>query len=333
MTPDPASPRILFSSTLFTPFIEEDELILTRHYRVEKLIASGARALLALPAAVRRADVTFSWFGSVYAGYTVLLARLMGKKTAVVVAGVDASKDPEINYGIFLNPWKAPIVRYAYRHADKVLVVDPFLQKEVIRLAEYDGANIVNIPFGFDDTRWHPGTAKEPLVLTVAACHDEDRMRKKGLDKLFEAARALPDVQFCIIGIHERLIPVVAPRVPSNVKLIAYVPRDGLLPYLQKAKVYCQPSFTEGLPNALCEAMLCACIPVGTIAGGIPTAIGDAGYLVRFGDVPALVRALRRALDAPAVEGDRARARISETFTLSRREEALQGVLDALAAR
>jgi glycosyltransferase involved in cell wall biosynthesis len=331
MTPQSSSHRVLFSSTLFTPFIEEDALILARHYPMEKLIASGLKALLALPGAVWRSTVTFSWFGSVYAGYTVFLSRVMRKKSVVVVAGIDASKDREINYGIFLNPWKAPIVRYAYRHADKVLVVDPFLQKEVIRLAEYDGANIVNVPFGFDDTRWYPGTGKEPLVVTVAACHDEDRMRKKGLDKLFDAARALPDVRFCVIGIHEGLLPLVAFRVPPNVELIAYVPRDGLLPYLQRAKVYCQPSFTEGLPNALCEAMLCACIPVGTTVGGIPTAIGDAGYLVRYGDAPALVQSLRRALNAPAAEGDRARARIKTKFTLPKREEALRGVLDTLA--
>jgi len=40
----------------------------------------------------------------------------------------------------------------------------------------------------------------------------------------------------------------------------------------------------EGLRNALCEAMLCECIPVGTERNGIPIAIGDAGFYVPYGD-------------------------------------------------
>jgi len=41
----------------------------------------------------------------------------------------------------------------------------------------------------------------------------------------------------------------------------------------------------ERLPNALhCEAMLCECVPVGTRYCGIPTAIGDTGLYVPYGD-------------------------------------------------
>ncbi|MBI4535789.1 MAG: glycosyl transferase family 1, partial [Ignavibacteriae bacterium] len=97
--------------------------------------------MLKLPGGILRSDLTFSWFGSVYAGYTVFLARTLGKKSIIIVAGVDASKDKEINYGIWLSPWKSVIVKYAFRHADRLLAVDPFLQREVIRLAEYNGSN------------------------------------------------------------------------------------------------------------------------------------------------------------------------------------------------
>jgi glycosyltransferase involved in cell wall biosynthesis len=323
-------PRILFFSTVFPPFIEEDEIILRRHAVVEKVIAHGLHAAVALPGAVLRADIALAWFGSVYAGYMVFLARLFRKKSIVLVAGVDASRDREINYGIWLSPWKSLFVRYAYRHADRVLTVDPFLQREVIRLAEYDGRNICTIPFGFDGKRWYPGDGKERRVITVAACEDRWRMKKKGIDKIFDAARKLPDVPFQVLGIRDPYLTQVRAEIPPNVEVIEYLPRDRILPFLQRAKVYCQPSFTEGLPNALCEAMLCECIPVGTMAGGIPTAIGTAGYLVPYSDQEALVDGLRSALDAPPGRGKEARARILNEFTIQHREDALAEVLAGL---
>lgn len=323
-------PRILFSSTIFPPFVEEDEILLRRHAEVEKLISSGLPALFKLPGGVLRSDLTLSWFGSVYAGYTVFLARLFGRKSIVIVAGVDASKDMEINYGIWLSPWKSRFVRYAYRHANRVLTVDPFLTKEVIRLAEYGGENIRSIPFGFDGSRWYPEGPKERRVVTVASCEDRWRMRKKGIDKLFDAAQTLSDVSFQVLGIREPLLSEIRAEIPKNVEVIEYMPRDQVLPFLQRAKVYCQPSYTEGLPNALCEAMLCECIPVGTIAGGIPTAIGETGYLIPYRDQDGLVAAIRSALDAPPTKGKQARERILKEFTVERRETALIQVITEL---
>jgi len=43
------------------------------------------------------------------------------------------------------------------------------------------------------------------------------------------------------------------------IKFTGLVPDEELIKYYQKAKVY-QLSEYEGLPNALCEAMLCECL-------------------------------------------------------------------------
>ena len=323
---------IFFFSTLHTPFIQQDEALLAERYPVASLIARGAPALVRIPPALLRARVTFVWFGSVYAGVAVFLAKLLARKSLIVVGGVDAAREQEIRYGIWLNPWKALFVRYAFRNADRLLVVDPFLQREVTRLAEYPGDNIVYVPTGYDPSVWTPGTVKEEIVLTVAACHDRWRMKKKGIDKLFDAARAMPAVRFRLIGMHERLMAEIRPAIPDNVEVIPYVPQHQLLLHYQRAKVYCQPSYTEGLPNSLCEAMLCGCIPVGTIAGGIPTAIGDAGYLVDYGDQSGLEGALRHALAAPEKDGLKARERVAREFTLQRRRQSLYTVIDELGA-
>jgi glycosyltransferase involved in cell wall biosynthesis len=331
MTPVPKnSPRILFFSTIFPPFIEEDEVILSKHYRLEKIIARGAQALFRIPFALLRSDLVYCWFGSVYAAYAVFLSKVLSKKSVIVIGGVDASKDAEINYGIWLNPWKASVLRPAFRKADRLLAVDPSLQQKAARLAGYDGRNILSVPTGYDPVFWREDGEKEQSVLTVASCENMWRFRKKGLDKLFDAARVLPDVSFTVIGFRASFLPQVNAMKPANVKVIAYLRRNELLRHFQRAKVYCQPSYNEGLPNSLCEAMLCGCIPVGTRVGGIPTAIGETGYLVDYRDQLGLVAAIRQALDAPVEMGPKARARIASEFTRERREQSLCRIIDEL---
>lgn len=324
----PVSPvRVLLISTRETSFVRQDVDLLRQFCTVDHFNGSGPRAGLEIVRRLRRADVAVSWFATVYAFVAVLAARLTGKPSLVVIGGVDVAKFPDIGYGIWLSPWKSVLVRYALRHATRVLAVDPYQVREAKRLAAYDGSNILYVPTGYDASRWSPAGAKEPFVLTVAGSHDENRMKKKGLDVLFAAARLLPEVPFVVVGIWEGILPRARSLAPANVTITPFLPQEEVLLYYRRAAVYCQPSYTEGLPNSLCEAMLCGCVPVGTDAGGIPTAIGDRGWVVPYGDPAALAEALRSALAAPPEAGARARQRIAAEFTLERRLGELRRVV------
>jgi colanic acid/amylovoran biosynthesis glycosyltransferase len=59
------------------------------------------------------------------------------------------------------------------------------------------------------------------------------------------------------------------------------------------------PSFAEGLPVVLMEAMALRCVVVTTCIAGIPELIehGRSGLLVPAGDVEALVTALRQVME------------------------------------
>jgi glycosyltransferase involved in cell wall biosynthesis len=331
--PSPATRlKILFTSTHLTSFIRDDLHLLRRHFDVEHLITQGARSLFKIAAAVRRADVTVTWFASVYAAVVVFFAQRWNKRSMIIVGGVDVANLPEIGYGVWRSRWKSVLVRYALRHADRVLVVDASLQRAAIQRANYDGNNIRCVPTGYDARRWHPAGEKEPLVLTVSKCEDLTRLKVKGVPFLLDTAKRMTDVRFILVGPSRHLLPHLRADAPPNVEIVPYVEQDELLAFYQRAKVYCQPSYSEGLPNALCEAMLCECIPVGTAVGGIPTAMQGIGFLVPYGDVHALVEAITQALAAPSSVGHRARAHIAENFTLSHRENALLRTLHELSA-
>jgi len=105
------------------------------------------------------------------------------------------------------------------------------------------------------------------------------------------------------------------------------VAREELPSLYQGAKVYVQPSRSEGLPNAVCEAMLSGCLPVATDVGGTSAAIGETGWLVPANDVPGLVGAIRDALQAPEDHGARARERIITLYPVEQRMAALTQLL------
>lgn len=321
-------PHILFTATFRSSFIEEDIRILQKDFFVSSVVASGWTTPFLFLQKIYNARLSYSWFASVYSSLLVFLTKLLGKKSILVLGGVDVAKEKTFSYGIWLNPWKSILIRYGLIHASAVIAVDNFLKLEAIRLARYNGDNIRVIPTGYDPEFWKHSGVKEPRVLMVASCPNEAHARLKGFDVLLRVARLLPSTQFEIIGVG----PGVAAffDIPANVICAPFMPREVLLRAYQKSKVYCQLSYREGLPNSLCEAMLCECVPVGSNVGGIPTAIGNAGYLVNYNDETQTAAAIRDALASPPESGMNARARIASQFNFRRREEALKKLVEEL---
>lgn len=319
--------RILFTSSLFTSFIQEDLALLRRSHDVEFLRTSGPAAPLSILRRLPHCDLTFTWFASVYAFFVVRFARIAGKRSILVVGGVDASRMPLIGYGIWNSPWRRPLVRSAVRSAYRVLAVDESLRGRLRELAGYDGANIEVVPTGYDAEFWTPGADRQPSVLTVAAGCDRTRFLAKGVDRFIDCAAQMPDVRFRLVGMGDEITRWAARPIPANLDLVHYLQREALREAYRGASVYLQASRTEGLPNSLCEAMLCGCVPVGTRVGGIPTAIGDGGYLVEPDDARGLTGAVRAALSAPESLRAASRSRIAERFPLRRRELKLNEVI------
>jgi glycosyltransferase involved in cell wall biosynthesis len=84
--------------------------------------------------------------------------------------------------------------------------------------------------------------------------------------------------------------------------------------------VYARPSYNEGLPMSLLEAMAAGLPVLTTPIGGIPDAVRDGveGWLVTPGDRVALAEALRKLFSDGAQRramGARARQRVESTFS------------------
>lgn len=321
--------KILFVSPPFKSFIEKDYEILRKKFRVQnvKYCYEHKRSLLLLMPRIIRgtlwADVTYSWFGSFHAFFTVLFSRLLHRRSVVVAGGYDVAKMPEIDYGLMnMRLWRLfPIL--SFKLCDKILAVSQCTRKELTKNLNVDLEKVEVVVHGFDKNKFYPEGKKKNIVITVGrAGKMEDDC--KGLTTFVKAAQFLPDVSFHLIGNCEKGYVEQLRRInSSNVSYVGFIPQEQLVKFMRRAKVYVQISAHESFGCALAEAMLCECIPVVTNRGAIREVVADTGYFVPYCGVEATAEAIKRALGDDKNKGKKARKRIEETFPIQEREKKL----------
>lgn len=109
--------------------------------------------------------------------------------------------------------------------------------------------------------------------------------------------------------------------IADRLELPGWIGPEARAAELARAQVFCLPSYAEGLPMALLEAMAAGKSVVASSVGAIPEAVADGanGLLVPAGNADALAAALARLLDDPALcvqLGRRARATVEQRYSL-----------------
>lgn len=126
-------------------------------------------------------------------------------------------------------------------------------------------------------------------------------------------------------------------NVMDRVTFAGWVSGEDKLRLLQQADIYVLPSYNEGLPVSILEAMSWGVPVISTRVGGIPELIddGEDGLLIEAGDQTALSAAiLRLAGDAQsrAAMGAAARNKVATGFSKSVVLPQLEGIYTRLLA-
>jgi glycosyltransferase involved in cell wall biosynthesis len=328
--------RILFVHNSPMSFVAIDLALLRERYEVTELFLPGWRLSPARVAkGVLQHDLVFGWFASRHSVLPVLLARLLGKPSLLVVGGYDVASLPEIGYGHQRGGPARWVSRLAIHSATHLLTNAEFSRREAVRNTGVDYKKITVIHHGLDMTLYpapEPGT-KEPMVITVANVNTSN-LTRKGLKPFVEAAKFLPEMPFVLIGRFEDGAADYLKDIASpNVTLTGFLDDAKLREYLCRARVYVQASQHEGFGLALAEAMLSGCVPVATRVGALPEVVGGAGIYLPDATPTAIADGVRQALALGNDAWRSARERITREFPLERRRRGIFREIDRLLTK
>ncbi len=305
-------------------------------YPLDRFVSwRGLRQMLRLARRIRRERIdvvhAYSFYGNVFA---VPAARLAG--APLVLASI---RDD----GVCLTPRQRAVQRVICRWADAIVVNAPNLKRTLVAEG-FDPERVAVIGNGVDVERFReegrrPGIRRQldvpadaPLVGMIA------RLTKfKGAQYFVDAAAWIrqrhPDAYFVIAGPRSKYDDGFAARLDARVRelglddrLIFAGCRDDVPDLLRELTVFVQPSISEGMSNAVLEAMASGRAVVATDVGGMRDLVQDGvtGLLVPPADVAALVGGVDRLLEDPALRertGQLARRIVFDEYSIERMVE------------
>jgi len=230
------------------------------------------------------------------------IAERLQKRIAVEL--VACTWDALWNYGTWQGRLHAPYswleTRRLVRRAPHVLYVsDRFLQRRYPTSGYAVGCSDVDVPDLDDeilDRRLKRiRAAGEPFVIgMIGALYVRYKGFRTALDALAESRSELPPFEFRILGAGDPAeVGAYAAEMGLSDRVVfsgTRTPGAAVRAWLDEVDLYIQPSFQEGLPRAMVEALSRACPCVGSSAGGIPELLdpecvhepGDARHLAQL---------------------------------------------------
>ncbi|WP_353635039.1 glycosyltransferase family 4 protein [Halobacterium sp. NMX12-1] len=277
--------------------IETKRFPLIRHYNPVTTVP----AVLSLAQYLRRENFDIVHTHSTEAGIIGRFAAALAGVPNVVhtVHGVPFADDRSDS----LNRFVLACERQAATYTDRIVtnadvIADDYLERGIGRPEQYTTVySGVDLDAFADAQPADDLPGERPRVVMVGRLADG-----KGHEVLLDAVESLGDFQgsVCIVGdgpLYGSLVAAVEDRgLAEDVFLTGF--RDDIPRVLAASDVLVLPSFREGTPRVITEAMASGLPVVATDIAGIPEQVedGENGYLIPTGDSDALADRLERLL-------------------------------------
>lgn len=345
--------KILYWDQGKSSFVKKDLEILRSQFEVIDYTFEAKNNLSILVELFRQAIISFyhAFFCKIvicqFSGYHSLIPfiifSLFGRKKMIIAGGTDCVAFPSIKYGNFQKKHLKWFTKKSFQLADVVSPVDETLIKYNYTYQANDyieqgyRAYVKNmhaldcvIYNGYDFNKFKiiNKERKKNTFLTVAAnLSTKFGPKLKGIDLIIEISRKFKDCTFTIIGGEDLQVS----NKPDNLILLGNIDNSKLIEIYNNNIFYLQLSMSEGFPNALCEAMLCGCIPIVSNVGAMKKIVGEQGIILEKKDIELLSSKIDQALSLSSEDlMEKNRDLIKDHFTLDNRKKDLIALLRGL---
>lgn len=248
---------------------------------------------------VRRYDIIHCHLAQGFHAPVALFFKIFFGKRVIIKVGATG---PLSDFSLLRTTLGGGIFVKMLRHVDRIIVVC----KQAYAEALHHGIpqnKIELIPNCVDCTKFTPAAYDNRKTGLITFVGRLDSM--KGVHILLEAFAQLkgkwPAARLRIIGDgpEKRNLLDLAHKLHIADAVQFFGERNDIPSLLQESHLFVLPSLSEGLPNALLEAMACSLPVVATRVGGTVDIIrdGENGLLVEAGDSGKLAYALSRMLE------------------------------------
>ncbi len=343
--------KVIFIAPNKSSFINNDIALLKKHYDV---VVNIYRWNLKILIPFYMFHQLFFIFTHIYntksivisfGGYWAILPTLLGKifKTPVflILNGTDCASIPSLNYGNLRKPILRRAIKFSYKHATILLPVSHSLIKTK---NEYYGdaneyyqgylhffpdiktKNII-LNNGVDSKFWEKEKGIDKELNSFISVFSLSQFYLKGGDLILKVAEKFPQCKFYICGCER---PELQKQYP-NVFFLGKLSPVELKYYYSISRFHLQLSVFEGFGLAMCEAMLCEAVPIGSSVNIIPEIIGNTGFVVNKKDPLLLESIIKKALSNTTlnVMGKNARKRIMSNYNMKKREETIVNIINS----
>ena len=252
----------------------------------------------------------------------MLMAKLFRKPVVLALTGsvekmVEAQND-------FLDKVVVYFVKINYALSDHILIYSKNLIKEWGLEKYKNKISIAHEHFlDFDKFKINKKFEDRDNLIGYIGRFSKEKGTLNFIKAIFKISKEKDDIRFIVGGDGPLRGEIEKYLTEKNsdgkVKFVGWIAHDELPDYLNELKLVVLPSYTEGLPNLMLEAMACGTPVLATPVGAIPDIIkdGQTGFILENNSPKCIAENVVRALKHPHLDMivKNAREQIGKEFT------------------
>jgi glycosyltransferase involved in cell wall biosynthesis len=236
----------------------------------------------------------------------MITAKLLGKKVVLAFSGSSVETLKSANDGSF--KMLIPVSRFTMFLSNKIILYSPNNIQE-FGLEKYQNKIEIASKHFLDFSKFKlkkTYSERDNLVGYIGRFSEE-----KGILNLLKAIPLVitnVDVKFLVIGdgqLRKDIVDYIhLHKLDSNVQVTGWINHDDLPNYLNELKLLVLPSYTEGLPNIMLEAMACGTPVLANAVGSISDIItnGQNGFIMTDNSPECIAKNIITILESSDIE-------------------------------